>query len=395
MRICIISSRFYPQLVGSGTSAYVMARELCNLGHDVTVLTDASLREDDSHAALGFSVEYIQALEDFAMGKDGFRDSLSDLYVNLRHLHPDIVHVCNFMPMLLVTMIRPEVHCPIVFSFFNTPVIGERAVGYFVSHVLDIGLGSFIIQSNAYDLLVLGSQHYIDAALALGASADNIRLSYLSPDITSFDSGYETAIEDYFSEKTLKPYVLLPSRITAQKGIIEAVEALSIVNDSSKTKYNLLLTGMATPFDPVYARAVWKRVHELGIREYVLTPRQCIDREHLARFFKEAEMVIIPSWYEGLGLAAIEAQYLGVPLAVSDTTGLNEIVEDRKNGLTFKPRDNQSLAEAMLKILHNEVDIRSMVNEANKTVQVFTLDRHIADLESTYAELIKKYSENE
>jgi glycosyltransferase involved in cell wall biosynthesis len=111
----------------------------------------------------------------------------------------------------------------------------------------------------------------------------------------------------------------------------------------------------------------------------------------LAAFFKKAEMVIVPSWYEGLGLAAIEAQYLGVPLAVSDTTGLNEVVEDGKNGLTFEPRNSQSLANAMIKILRNEVDVPSMVRAAKKTVRVFSLDRHIVDLESAYKELIEKH----
>lgn len=392
MKICIISSRFYPQLVGSGTSAYTMAKELHNRGHEITVLTDVSLRESASHTKLGFSVKYVEALEDFAMGKAGFRGALGDLYSNIKYVDPDIIHVCNFMPMLLLTMIRPEIRCPVAFSFFNTPIIGKRTIGYFPDPILDTNLGSFIIKSDAYDLLIVGSQHYMDAARTLGASPDKLRLSYLAPDVTSFDSEHEAAIETYFPEDALiKPYILLPSRITPQKGIIEAIEALGVVNNSTKTAYNLLLTGMATPFDSVYASAVWDRIDELGIRKNVLAPKRHIDREHLAAFFKKAEMVIVPSWYEGLGLAAIEAQYLGVPLAVSDTTGLNEVVEDGKNGLTFEPRNSQSLANAMIKILRNEVDVPSMVRAAKKTVRVFSLDRHIVDLESAYKELIEKH----
>lgn len=378
--------------MGSGTTAYTMAKELYNRGHDITVLTDASLQGETSLAKLGFAVKYIEALEDFAMGRVGFRDSLDDLYSNIKHTRPDIVHVCNFMPMLLLTMIRPEIHCPVIFSFFNTPIIGKRTVGYFTNPILDTNLGSFIIKSDAYDLLLLGSRHYVDAARALGANINKLRHSYLAPDVTSFDSVHKTAIYKYFPEnKHIKPYILLPSRITPQKGIIEAVEALSIVNKSTEPEYNLLLTGMTTPFDPLYANVVWNKIDELDIRKNILVPKERIDRENLASFFKRATMTILPSWYEGLGLAAIEAQYLGTPLAVSDTTGLNEIVEDGKNGLTFEPRNSQSLAKTMIKILNNEVDVLSMVQEARKSAQLFSLNRHITDLESAYEMLAGEY----
>ncbi len=392
MNVCFISSRFYPQLVGSGTSAYVITKELQDRGHQVTVLTDESLRGEASHAKLAFSVEYIKSLEDFATGKAGFRDTLGDLYGKIKATNPDIVHVCNFMPMLLVSMIRSEIDCPIVFTFFNTPVIGSRTIGYFPDPILENNLGSFIIKSDAYDMLILGSSHYMDTARALGARSEKLRLSYLAPDVMSFEVDSEVTIDTFFSKSTpIHPYILLPSRITEQKGIIEAIEALSIINSKAGKDYKLLLTGMASPYDVAYADMVWKKADELEVRDYLLTPEKQIDRDNLAAFFKGAELVVVPSWYEGLGLAAIEAQYLGAPLAVSDTTGLNEIVENGKNGLTFKPRDSVSMANTMLNILERKVDIPKMTEEAKKTVQKFSLDKHILDIEDTYKMLAAEH----
>lgn len=397
MKICVVSARFYPQLVGSGTSAYVIASELSKRGHDVVVLTDASLRGESSHFSLPFRIEYIESLEDFAMGDAGFRDALGDLYEHIGNYKPDVIQVCNFMPMLLISIIRPKLNCPVVFTFFNTPVIGKRATGYFADATLDTELGSFILRTNAYDRIVLGSRHYVDAALSLGASPDKIQVSYLAPDVDSFFQGsrdvdLKAVIKSYFPDReVLAPYLLLPSRITAQKGVIEAIEALAIINNKSEVRYSLLLTGMADPFDKDYAREVWSRVDVLGLRRDILVPHRTIDRANLAMFFKGARLVIVPSWYEGLGLAAIEAQYLGVPLAVSDTTGLNEVVEDGVTGVLFKPRNSQSMADAALGVLSGSIDTGPLVENAKNSVAKFSLDRHISELEEIYKDATGGY----
>lgn len=399
MKICIITARFYPQLVGSGTSAYVIANELSRRGHEVTVLTDASLQDVSSHAGLPFTIRYVSSLENFSIGKAGFSETLYDLHRQVKLCSPDIIQVCNFMPMLLVSIIRSEIKCPVVFTFFNTPVIGQRTTGYFSDAVLDTSLGSFILQQEAYDQLILGSRHYVNAALSLGAQPENIKLSYLAPDVDSFNRServlsLKDIVNNYFPNKdVLPPYLLLPSRITQQKGIIEAIDALATVNKQSETAYNLLLTGMADPFDKDYARAVLARISELGLNEHILVPRRVISRNDLEVFFKEAQMVVVPSWYEGLGLAAIEAQYLGVPLAVSNTTGLNEVVEDGVNGVLFTPRNSHEIANAALSILTSQVDVSLMVHNAKETVVKFSLNKHIDELEETYRNVIIRYAQ--
>jgi hypothetical protein len=99
MNLCIVTARFFPQLVGSGTSAFILAREIQLRGHSVTVLTDASLRGNPEHKSLAFGVRYINDFEAFATGKAGFAAALDDLYKNIVTIKPDIIHACNFMPM--------------------------------------------------------------------------------------------------------------------------------------------------------------------------------------------------------------------------------------------------------------------------------------------------------
>lgn len=397
MKVCIISSRFYPQLVGSGTSAYVIASELAQRGHSVTVLVDSGLKGERAHESLPFRIEYISDLEHFAVGKAGFKHAAEEIYHHVSSVQPDVLHVCNFMSMLLISTFRGLIRCPVVFTFFNTPVISKRSIGYYENGNLDTGLASYIIKSDLYDRLLVGSRHYADSALSLGADRNKMVVSYLAPEIRSFE--HENAgrqrmpdvFRDYFStDDEKKPYILLPSRITEQKGVVEAIKALSIVNQNSRTRYSLMLTGMADPFDPQYAKKVEMVAKKEGVEDCILVPRRVIDRTNLSVFFKEASLALVPSWYEGLGLAAIEAQYLEVPLVASDTTGLNEVVQSGVSGLLFPPGDSELMAEAMLKILREEVDVSLMTKNAKQTVKRFSLDNHINDIERCYEDAIRQ-----
>jgi glycosyltransferase involved in cell wall biosynthesis len=53
----------------------------------------------------------------------------------------------------------------------------------------------------------------------------------------------------------------------------------------------------------------------------------------------------MPSEYEGLGIAALEAAVCGLPLVVYDSPGLREVVE--RGGCGLLARDVQSLADAL------------------------------------------------
>ena len=68
---------------------------------------------------------------------------------------------------------------------------------------------------------------------------------------------------------------------------------------------------MVCPFDQKYADRVWDEIRALNLQDRIIVPASRIKIEHLASFYRESKMVIIPSWYEGLGLSAIEAQVLG------------------------------------------------------------------------------------
>jgi len=392
MKICIISSRFYPKLVGSGTIAYLIAETLTRRGHEVTVLTDQTVRNlrEGMNIVYPFSVHYIDGLEDFANGTGSQQIPTQQLYGILHEGNYDIVQVCNFMSMFLVATIRKLVAQPIVFSFYNTPNFPHRAIGYYSDSVLDMELASFILKSGSYDALVAGSRHYYDSALKLGAPRQITTLSFLGVDVEELSAikvDQAVALNEYLGDQ-IKPddiLLMLPSRITEQKGIMEAVQALAKVKNRRDVK--LLLTGMSNPFDTEYAHRVIQLAHDKGVIRNIVTPLKLIPRGLLAQFYLRADIIIVPSHYEGLGLSAIEALALGRPLIAANARGLNEIAFDSQNALLFVAGDSDSLARTILRCLDDE-DLRNKImTNAKDSVRKFGIATHVDHLEKVYLDL--------
>jgi glycosyltransferase involved in cell wall biosynthesis len=338
------------------------------------------------------STLYIDGFEQYSIGRISYSQPLKELKDNFITEQYDIVHVCNFMAMLLVNKIRHIINCPIIFTFFNTPVPGKRAIGYYKDSKDDIALAESIIKTEAYDKLVAGSRCYYDAAIRLGANKQKTVMSYLGIDrdelILNDTYNINSKINYYFGNqlKLNEQYILLPSRITPQKGIITAIEALAIVNKTYDIK--LILTGMYNPFDKRYARRVLKIAESLGIDHMLVIPSKHIQRHHLPLFYKNSSLVIIPSLYEGLGLSAIEALALGCPLIAAKTTGLDEVVRNRYNGLTFSPENATQLSTSIMQIISDK-DLRTKLKENSvKSIKKFDINSHVDFLEKEYNKLI-------
>ncbi len=63
---------------------------------------------------------------------------------------------------------------------------------------------------------------------------------------------------------------------------------------------------------------------------------------------KEADIFLMPSLWEGFGLAVVEAMNAGLPVVVSDVSGIQEIVNtDPQCGLLVDPQNSKSIAEAL------------------------------------------------
>jgi glycosyltransferase EpsF len=91
--------------------------------------------------------------------------------------------------------------------------------------------------------------------------------------------------------------------------------------------------------------AVEAMAQELGLSECV---RFLGYQEDPAAILRQCDLLLFPSWFEGLPMTALEASAAAIPIVASDVPGISETVQDGVTGLLRDPHDIQGMADAVL-----------------------------------------------
>ncbi|HEX2897537.1 MAG TPA: glycosyltransferase family 4 protein [candidate division Zixibacteria bacterium] len=78
-----------------------------------------------------------------------------------------------------------------------------------------------------------------------------------------------------------------------------------------------------------------------------------IGRDNIYQFISEHHLMLMPSKFEGFGVAALEASAAGRPVIASNVGGIPEVVNDGKTGILVPAENPKALAEAILKLANN------------------------------------------
>ena len=104
-----------------------------------------------------------------------------------------------------------------------------------------------------------------------------------------------------------------------------------------------------------------------------------IDRENL---YRQASMVVMPSFDEGFGLPALEAMTLGVPVVVSSRGALPEVVGSA--GAIVEPDDESGWASAMERLLADPAFARQCAEHGVAQARRFSWDESAIRLLDAY-----------
>ncbi|MBF0232964.1 MAG: glycosyltransferase family 4 protein [Desulfamplus sp.] len=106
-------------------------------------------------------------------------------------------------------------------------------------------------------------------------------------------------------------------------------------------------------------------------------------------FLQQIDILLVPSRFEPLGLTAIEALAMNVPVVAFDVHGLREILGDCPAGFLVKPGDTESMAEIVYFLCNNHMQIGSKGREF--VAQRFSNNKMARAYENIYRHLNKSY----
>lgn len=91
-------------------------------------------------------------------------------------------------------------------------------------------------------------------------------------------------------------------------------------------------------------------VREYGLQEKVFFLGFVPDA---AKYLSAFDIFTLPSLYEGLGFAVLEAGSAGLPVVATRVGGIPEIIEDSESGILVSPRNATELAQAFETLIEN------------------------------------------
>jgi glycosyltransferase involved in cell wall biosynthesis len=113
-------------------------------------------------------------------------------------------------------------------------------------------------------------------------------------------------------------------------------------------------------------------IGELGIGTQV-EHLGMVPEAQLPGVYREADLLLMPSWHEGFGLPALEAMACGTPVVVSDRGSLPEVVGEA--GLIVNPQDDVQLVYGVVRALTDGRLRAELRQRGVDRVRSFTWDR--------------------
>ena len=87
------------------------------------------------------------------------------------------------------------------------------------------------------------------------------------------------------------------------------------------------------------------------------------------RTLQEGQVFVLPSYYEGLPLALLEAMAHGLAVIATPVGAIPDVIADGRTGLLVPVGDADKLASAIVWMGRNQSDVRSMGQEGRKVVE--------------------------
>lgn len=118
----------------------------------------------------------------------------------------------------------------------------------------------------------------------------------------------------------------------------------------------------------------------IGVKDYAIFAGQ---KENVRDYLAASDLFVMISEYEGLGIAAIEAMFCGLPLLIYDTYGLRDVVIDGNNGILLK--DLNHLDKKILELYNSPELCKSYsANSLKLAKEKFSMEKSVNELISLY-----------
>src|SRR5574344_710954 len=335
------------------------------ISHRLPLAIEALVKGYEVHIACGISdkKEYLENLglivhplnlSRSGTGIKGEIKAFCEIYNLLKEINPNIAHFVTIKPVLYggITSRFLSIHNK-VFSISGLGFIfikqGLKAtlVRRLIKIMYGFALGgknSHVIVQNPDDKAVLDSIVKVPITLIRG-------------------SGVDLNQYEYNEEKNENIKVSMACRLLKDKGVFEYIDAVKILKQKLPN-VEFELYGDIDIHNP--ASLINEDVEKIKKDGFVNVYGFSSDIE---KVFCDSNIIVLPSYREGLPKVLIEAAACGRAIVTTDVPGCRDAIEPNVTGLLCEVKDTESLASMIEKLILDKDLINSMGKEGRKLAE--------------------------
>ncbi len=108
----------------------------------------------------------------------------------------------------------------------------------------------------------------------------------------------------------------------------------------------------------------------------------------IASWYADADILVVPSWYEPFGMVILEGMLYGLPIIAARVGGPKEILRSEHTGLFCEPKDTASLGAQIIRLI-SDPELRMRIGrEAAQEVRARWLHEHVLErMKNVYREV--------
>jgi glycosyltransferase involved in cell wall biosynthesis len=364
---------------------YDISRELSFRGHQVTLCTSdmssikTKLNQRETEKEAPFETIRLQSLPKW--NKIGMIVTPTmNQFIREKFMKYDVVHTHEYRTYqnLVVHRMANRLEFPyIIQAHGSIPRIGLA----FRKLLFDQFFGYNILKNASIAIAVSPSE--VNEYCRFGVQRRNIEIVPNALNLSEFkDLPLRGAFREKLSLGPSNQLILYLGRLNRIKGIDVLISAFQLIS----TKYKKAHLAIAGP-GANYRIFLQKLVRTKGLEQKVHFQPPLFGRNKLQAFV-DADVFVLPSFYEIFGLVILEAQACMTPVIASRVGGIKNIVKDSSTGFLFEKGNIDELAERIGAILDDQKHALNMTEKARKNLEeYYTIEKTVNRLERIYARL--------
>jgi glycosyltransferase involved in cell wall biosynthesis len=227
-------------------------------------------------------------------------------------------------------------------------------------------------------------------AKSIASNNPAVQSSYLFRTLFKFKKGVEipnaVAVDEAFLHQREKVKgtnptfrMLFVGRLTHQKNWQVMLQALALI--SADKEWELLICGKGED-----EQAFNEMAAQLGLCERIKMLGYRTDVYHI---MTEADLLILPSWYEGMPNVVLEAMCIGLPSVVSTIPAHTALFDDESGVCFFDPNDESELARVLADLIDGAINVERLSHQGWAFVERFTPKKLLSRYEKYYLDVVK------